>query len=596
MHRDADADLVRQSSAARLGNAVLAIVVLVATPMRTTHPTAAAAFAGWMLAVIALRSLVARAFASRYEKGPRRWRWMFRVSTLLSSATWGLGGAWALRTFGFNDDYQLLPITLAGVAGAGIASLSGDLPLLRAHLLCTLIPILATVPFARGTAGGLVGFEAVVATYLVFLWNQGTSGHAILRRFLRNARLLEQQALDLDVARRASLDASAAKSAFLANMSHEIRTPMTAVLGYADLLLDPTLTERDRCEHIGTIRRNGKHLLQLINDVLDLSKIEAGQMTVEQTTCSPQQVVAEVASLMRLRATARGLAFQVVFAGPIPGSIRSDAMRLRQILINLVGNAIKFTARGSVLVRVRCDGERGPSPVLVFEVVDTGIGLSKEQIDRLFKPFAQADSSTTRRFGGSGLGLMICKRLAALLGGDVAVLSRPGRGSIFTLTVPTGDLSEVAMLDSTSEAGLPHRTSTAPEGSLVAGVRVLLAEDGLDNQRLLTRHLHRGGALVTVVGDGKMAVHAAQAEPFDVILMDMQMPELDGYEATSLLRREGYGRSIIALTAHAMAGDRERCLQAGCDDYVSKPISRDALLDVVARWGGRETIAVPGSR
>ena len=427
---------------------------------------------------------------------------------------------------------------------------------------------------------------------MLFAWTVGSAVFHGIRRtvsdlFILNTDLegvVSTRTRDLEVARAESVAASRAKSDFLANMSHEIRTPMTAVLGYADLLLDPTLTNRDRLEHVETIRRNGTHLLQIINDILDLSKIEAGKMNVELLPCSPSKVLAEVASLMRLRAKQKGLDFEVTFSGAVPASVHSDAVRLRQIVVNLVGNAIKFTERGSVRVFVRCSGAEGPFAMLVVQVVDTGIGLSPEQISSLFQPFSQADSSTSRRFGGSGLGLTICKRLAGLLGGEMTVQSAIGRGSVFTLAVPTGDLTGVAMQHDASEGLLATEVKTAHTPTALTGVRVLLAEDGPDNQRLIARYLVRSGADVTVVENGRLAADAARAGAFDVVLMDMQMPELDGYGATSLLRHEGYTRPIIALTAHSMAGDRERCIRAGCDDFLTKPISRDALLDGVAHW------------
>jgi signal transduction histidine kinase/DNA-binding response OmpR family regulator len=390
-----------------------------------------------------------------------------------------------------------------------------------------------------------------------------------------------------------ALEGNRAKSDFLANMSHEIRTPMTAIIGYADLLLDPTLSEADRSGHVETIRRNGTHLLQIINDILDLSKIEAGKMTVEVIPCSLPQVVAEVASLMRLRAKEKGIGFEVNFHGQIPQSIPSDAMRLRQIMINLVGNAIKFTERGDVRIVVRCDEADTVSPKLAIEVVDSGIGLTAAQQERLFTPFTQADASTTRRFGGTGLGLTICKRLAGLLGGDLTVESSPGRGSVFKVTVPTGDLRGVPMLENATEAMLVPEKKSPVSRSAAAGVRVLLAEDGPDNQRLIATYLRRAGAEVTIVENGRLAVDAALAGTFDLILMDMQMPELDGYGATSSLRREQYTRPIVALTAHAMEGDRERCMRAGCDDFLTKPIGRDGLIDMVVRWGRRDAPAVP---
>jgi len=382
--------------------------------------------------------------------------------------------------------------------------------------------------------------------------------------------------------------ADAAKSDFLSNMSHEIRTPMGAIIGYADLLLDPTQSPSDRIDAVQTIRRNGAHLLTVINDILDISKIEAGQLTVERIETDAAQVIEEVCSLMQVRADEKDLALKHSVTGPFPQSVQTDPVRLRQILINLVGNAIKFTKEGAV--SINASYVTGPRPHLRFDVTDSGIGLTPEQSAKLFKPFAQADASTTRRFGGTGLGLTISLNLARALGGDITIASQPGKGSTFTATIETGAVEGVSMEPRRSAAPKP----LAPDqpATRLDGVRVLLAEDGPDNQRLLRMYLTRAGANVTLAENGRIAVDtvmrpAEQQRPFDVILMDMQMPELDGYGASSLLRIKGCKLPIIALTAHAMHGDREKCIAAGCDDYLTKPVECAALLSACAKWAGQ---------
>jgi signal transduction histidine kinase/CheY-like chemotaxis protein/HPt (histidine-containing phosphotransfer) domain-containing protein len=408
----------------------------------------------------------------------------------------------------------------------------------------------------------------------------------------RHARLEMQSGLERGMLE--AREASRAKSEFLANMSHEIRTPMTAIIGYADLLLDPETTATERVTHIQTVRRNGEHLLGILNDILDLSKIEAGKMTIEQVRCSPSMIIVDVASLMRVRAKEKGLFFEVHYQTPIPETIQSDPTRIRQILMNLVGNAIKFTASGGIRILARCENAGSPSPTLTLEVVDTGIGLSEPQVKQLFQPFVQADTSTTRKFGGTGLGLAICRRLATILGGDITVDSSPGRGSSFRLTVTAGSLDGVKMFEELHEAGIPETGAVlATDGGIEnLTCNVLLAEDGLDNQLLISTHLTRAGARVTLAENGRIAMDLALAavlakDPFEVILMDMQMPEMDGYAATSELRRKGYTGPILALTAHAMAGDRERCLAAGCSDYLTKPIGRSKLIASVAEHAKR---------
>jgi PAS domain S-box-containing protein len=413
----------------------------------------------------------------------------------------------------------------------------------------------------------------------------------------------------LHMAKDAAEAATRAKSEFLANMSHEIRTPMTAILGYADLMLDENVGRATR-EHVAVIKRNGQHLLKVIGDILDLSKIEAGKMQIELTRCSPVQVVAGVVSLMRPQAAAKQLNLRTNLAGPLPETIFTDPLRLRQVLVNLVGNAIKFTDYGEVCITLRLskgttpdqpsvgareDRDSPPAipPRLCFDVADTGIGMDEEQIAKLFKPFSQVDNSLTRKFGGTGLGLCISKRLAEAMGGNIEVRSEPGKGSIFGMMIDPGPLDGIRMIRDAQEALLADQPTTAaatPDKIELHG-RVLLVEDGPDNQRLIGILLRKSGADVVAVENGQLAVETVLAahkagDPFDVILMDMQMPVLDGYEATRQLREWGYAGPIVALTAHAMAEDCQKCLDAGCDDYATKPIDRQKLLTTVVRWLG----------
>ncbi len=390
-------------------------------------------------------------------------------------------------------------------------------------------------------------------------------------------------------------EANRTKSEFLANMSHEIRTPMTAILGFTEVLQDYAAGENTSPElvkAVETIQRNGEHLLQIINDILDLSKIEAGKLRVERIPCHPGQIAAEVVSLMQVRADAKNLDLKLEYEGVIPETILTDPTRLRQILLNLVGNAVKFTESGKVRLRLRLHNEPEQNPALQFDVIDTGIGLTAEQAAQLFQPFMQADSSTTRRFGGSGLGLTISKRLAEMLGGTITVESSLGHGSTFQLTIATGPLKGVRMIeqsqmeDNRKNLAACSRENTDDLPTLSA--HILLAEDGPDNQKLISFMLKKAGAEVTIAENGQVAIERVQAvaeqgRPFDIILMDMQMPVLDGYQATAELRRLGYQGPIIALTAHAMPKDREKCLQAGCSDYAAKPIRRRKLLETIQR-------------
>ncbi len=396
----------------------------------------------------------------------------------------------------------------------------------------------------------------------------------------------------LERAMRAADQASRAKSDFLATMSHEIRTPMAAILGYADLLLAQLNPEkpdnRAPRDCVATIKRNGHFLLEIINDILDISRIEAGKFEVELRRFHLPQIVADVRKLMDVRAREKGIPLHVEYDGPVPETIESDPNRLRQILVNLIGNAIKFTEEGSVRVRVRLDRSTH-RPALRFDVVDTGIGMTAEQVALLFQPFSQVDTAINRKYGGTGLGLTISKRLATMLQGDITVESDPGRGSRFSLTISAGPLDGVPLI--TPDAATPFLTADdhrpAHSDAAIRG-RFLIVDDRHDVRFLAQHFVEQAGGEVHTVDNGQLAIEMigrfhGDSRPFDVVLMDMQMPVLDGFETTRRLRGMGVNVPIIALTAGAMSGDREKCLEAGCSDYVSKPIDKGALLHAIAR-------------
>jgi CheY-like chemotaxis protein len=356
--------------------------------------------------------------------------------------------------------------------------------------------------------------------------------------------------------------------------------------------MDDSLSAADRKSFLTTVQRNGEHLLQLINDILDLSKIEAGKMAVDLGPCHLPSTVAEVASMMRPRAEQCGTVLEVRYTGSLPETIHTDGNRIRQVLVNLVGNAVKFTANGSIRIGVSFLPQwRAGQPAVSVEVIDTGVGIRQESLTRLFEPFTQAESSTTRKYGGTGLGLAISRQIVTALGGELTVHSAPGEGSTFAVTIPTGDISGVTLTESPgeviSEDGAAARWT--PDAGALRGVKVLLAEDSIDNQELLRTVLGNVGADVEVVEDGRLAVERAKAGAFDVVLMDMNMPEMDGYEATRRFRDRGYQRPILALTANAMSGDCERCLAAGCDAHLAKPIDREQLIETVAQYAMSKT-------
>jgi signal transduction histidine kinase/ActR/RegA family two-component response regulator len=374
-----------------------------------------------------------------------------------------------------------------------------------------------------------------------------------------------------------------AKSEFLAKMSHEIRTPLNGVIAAADLMA-ATQLNNEQHELLDTLRLSAKTLLGIINDILDFSKIEAGRMVLETLPFTPTVLVEEVVSIMAPAAHSKGLTVRTELSSSLPHSVAGDPLRLRQILLNFVGNAIKFTACGEVVIRaMRLKKGEGQSAWLRFEVQDTGVGIPPEKQAGIFDAFTQADSSVTRQYGGTGLGLAICKRLVELMGGQIGVYSQPGQGSCFWFEVPLPVIQENA----------PEETTAQPSGSALNsheldGVRVLLVEDNPVNQKVAIRMLQKLGCVVELAENGQQALEKLERASYDIVLMDMQMPIMDGLTATRLLRQReqqtGHHQVVIALTANAMQTDRELCLDAGMDDYLSKPLTLDALQVMLLRW------------
>jgi signal transduction histidine kinase/CheY-like chemotaxis protein/HPt (histidine-containing phosphotransfer) domain-containing protein len=395
----------------------------------------------------------------------------------------------------------------------------------------------------------------------------------------------KQAEADLLVAKEAAEASNRAKSEFLANMSHEIRTPLTGILGFTDVLLaggddgDPTR----RLEYLSTIQASGKHLLDLINDILDLSKIESGRLEFESEACHADRVVADVVRVLQVKANEKSLDLSVRWETQIPRIIYTDAARIRQALMNVVGNAVKFTSAGSVQIVGRFF-PTGDRPQMEIDVIDTGIGIAPEKVAAIFDPFVQADSSVTRRFGGTGLGLAISRRLARGLGGDLTAESKLGHGSRFTLRFDVGNIGGVPLVAPTavsaSRTAGGHASATR---DVLPSINVLLVEDGDTNRKLIKLLLERAGAHVATAENGEVGCRVALSRSFDVILMDMQMPVLDGYSATRRLRDWGQTVPIIALTANAMSADRQKCLDAGCTDYLTKPINTEQLFAVIRR-------------
>ncbi len=381
--------------------------------------------------------------------------------------------------------------------------------------------------------------------------------------------------IELQSAKLAAEDANREKSYFLANMSHEIRTPLGAIIGFTEAMRESTLRKDEVDRFLGIVNRNARGLALLIDDILDLSKVEAGFLEVEKASVAVYELVEEVVTLLKVNADAKSLKLNIQFEGPVPEYVMSDQIRLRQIFLNVLGNAIKFTAQGEVTVQVTFTQSNEGAAYLLFRINDTGPGISAEAATRLFNPFTQADASTTRRYGGTGLGLALSRRLARALGGELELeRSVVGQGSSFCISIPFKGCSR-------SAGQIPSQLESKNQTYSLEGIKVLLADDSPDNQELIMHMLDKKGINTELADDGRQAVNKALHKKYDIVLMDMQMPTLDGYEATRELRSAGFQGPIVALTANAMRHDRDKCLEAGCSDYLSKPIDAHKLFQLI---------------
>lgn len=387
---------------------------------------------------------------------------------------------------------------------------------------------------------------------------------------------------ELEQVSKLALEATHTKSAFLATMSHEIRTPLTAIIGFAEINLEHKVSEENRVKHTKSIVRNGKHLLQLINDILDISKVEANRIEFEKQQFSLFKVIDEVENIILPQVSERGLDLIIDYEYPLPEKITGDSLRFKQVLLNLCINAVKFTESGRINLKISCDFY---NKKLNVEVIDTGIGMTSEQVENIFDVFTQADSSITRKYGGTGLGLALSKQFVEGMGGNIRVHSLADIGSRFSFWVYTGDTSNVRRIERQHKLVKPDEKEI-PDASQVKKVsgKILVAEDNHDNQQLFSILLQKTGAEVTIAGNGAQAVEQATNTRFDLIFMDMQMPVMDGLEATRKLRKNGCNVPIVSLTANAMKQDREACFEAGVDDYITKPINKPKFYYLVYKY------------
>ena len=440
--------------------------------------------------------------------------------------------------------------------------------------------------------------DEVLGTFAIYHWQPAGPGEEDLDliRFAAQvaALAIERKLIEesLVEAKAGAEAANSAKSVFLANMSHEIRTPLNAILGFTNLTLESDLNGQQQ-EYLRHVRSSAGHLLELINEILDLSKIEAGRMELDISRFSLRTGLNELLETQRLRAGEKGVALVYQIDQEVPDRLEGDAGRLHQVLINLVANAIKFTAKGEIRIRVSLAEQKGDRARVGITVADTGIGIPLERQKVIFEPFSQGDISITRKFGGTGLGLAICKHFVAMMGGEIFVESTPGLGSTFGFTA----LFKVSVEERTGSVEVVSEGKAAPA---VSDLKILLAEDNLVNRKLVSALLNKAGHTVSFAENGREAVELHKKQDFDLILMDVEMPEMDGLEATTRIRNTPRDRSrripIIAMTAHAMKGDRERFLEAGMDDYLAKPIDRNQMMSIIERCGRHNADRGPAGR
>jgi len=426
----------------------------------------------------------------------------------------------------------------------------------------------------------------LIITSIVILWVVFWAAiiiSSMMMKLNQQRIILSEQAEDIKNARDEALQTSRFKSSFLANMSHEIRTPLTSIIGFAESILDSDQSMHERLNSINTIIRSGKHLLNVINEILDLSKIEAGKLEIEKMPTSIFEVMDEVNDFVSMQVKEKNLTFGINYKFPIPKTIITDPLRLKQILLNLCSNAVKFTNQGYVYLNVSYKTETNQ---VSFEVVDTGIGLTEEQISKIFLPFKQADNSITRQFGGTGLGLSLSREMVDLLNGELLVHSVPGKGSSFTVLLQDAEISNDDFIYQQEERKSKITTDVAIETNVAKQFtgNILIVDDNEDIRNLVKMLLNKLGCETDYAENGLIGIEKAIENDYDLVLMDMQMPVMDGLTAIEKLREQGYKRPIVVMTANAMKSDRDKCMKAGSDDFLTKPINREHLYNTVARY------------
>jgi signal transduction histidine kinase/DNA-binding NarL/FixJ family response regulator/HPt (histidine-containing phosphotransfer) domain-containing protein len=573
----ADRDLAKEATLSSILFLLGWLIVIYTTDVPGDLPYTSMTGIVLFMLLVATRLYLGLGFDRLYERmSPRHWQHAFGAVVLFNGLTWGsLCAIVVWHYFPAWPAYLALFCT-AGFASGGTNSINTHLRLLRGFLTLAVVPsviVLLSLDVENSQVFGIL-----LAVYFLFLMAFSRQLNARYWAALQNSHLLEEQVVMLQEARDKAEVASRAKSQFLANISHEIRTPLNAVLGFAQVGRR-TSQDADARNRFSQILASGQHLLRIIDEVLDLSKLDAGKLRVHSIPFELTATVDETLDLVRESAGEKGLELAVEYAPGLPDWVLGDSLRLRQILTNLLDNAVKFTREGNVRLVVKpVNGQ------ISFSVIDTGIGIDNAQISRLFHAFEQADGTTTRRFGGAGLGLAISLHLAELMGGSITAAGAPGKGSTFTLVLP---------LPETRQREYHAGTEARPAAARLAGLNVLAVEDDALNRMVLREMLENEGATLVLAENGQQAMgylERADPVPFDMVIMDVQMPEMDGYEATRRIHAIAPGLPVIGLTAHAMQEARDQCLAAGMVAHVTKPVDVNDLVDVLLQWlsGGGE--------
>jgi signal transduction histidine kinase/CheY-like chemotaxis protein len=550
---------------------LLLILVASSTKLFQERPVLAWSVTGLLLAFIGLRAVLLLGFERVYRGGEKIWIFWSSVASIGTSFTVGTLYASVLALYGPGHWYfASLTLWVSGLAAGSAIIFVPSAHLAVIQFAGLLFPALCASLWLGGQEANVTA--GVLLTFVVFLTTQH---RRLYLSYWQEAviRALEvSRTRELEDAKRQAETANQSKSQFLASISHELRTPLHGILGTAQLM-DGTDLNAEQREYLGSLAQSAQGLLTILNDVLDLSKIEAGRLDLESVSMNVPEVIEEVRRILAPQAAAQKIRLFAEIEDDAPRFVMGDPVRLRQVILNLAGNAVKFTHAGSVGIRVHALQRDASSTELRFSVQDTGIGIPKEKQQSIFEPFIQADSTVTRKFGGTGLGLAISNQLVAQMGGHIELESEPGEGSTFSFTARFPIASGTAEVRQTGTPKVRGR-----------GLRILVAEDNPVNQIVAQRLLNREGHFVRIVANGVEAVESVEAEEFDIVLMDNNMPEMDGVEATRIIRSKGYRLPIIALSASAMVGDRERFLGAGMDGHLPKPFRMEELLELLDRY------------